>query len=333
MKYYLGIIFFFLIDFLNAQPNYYLSPRDFADSTECFNSVEINILNEFRFRSQTLNRDSFVWLPQQIDHESDVSVYTLDSSGKVLKEEVKSYDMNNKIRYFGKIINFYDSGILQRKEQYYSDTLETKYFYYYDQNGDIKSYWLNSKNDTLILEKYYYESNRLKEYHQSFYDSTLKKFIHSYTVIPLYTNGELTSIFRTQYLTNQNYYLKEEFSKDSTGRYIQESTYLLDTISQVWDKVFYCNLYYKNKQISQFKPINLEITHYHLTNDDINFYHNPDWRDECLVEVYTIDGRLCKTKHFKHGFEGTMELDILPGIYFLKISSGGFVQTIKFIRT
>ena len=324
------ILFYFISQGLSAQLP--LSPRELADSTICYADGGFGwfrLYKEYRIRTPLCHVDSIFWDSTRTPlFTTDIFKKFFDTDGKKIKEEDISFT-EGKLGTHLLIYFTYHSNRIVQSDFYDHDTLYLIEHRYYKDDNLSRMYYLHPNLDSVEYFEFTYNGDQMTNFIGIIKEND--KWYLEYSENYIYKNNEIIGVYFTYYSSNGNSYFRTDYVKGTNGRYSSEVTYLLDTIEQNWIKVQYHDLYYITP--SATTKIENEKIHYHLTNDDITFYNNLDWRDESLAEIYNIDGRLCKTKHFKHGFEGTMELDILPGIYFLKISSGGLVQTIKFIRT
>jgi hypothetical protein len=328
----LVILFYFISQGLSAQ--FPLSPRELADSTICYSNGGFRWFRhykEYRIRTPLYHIDSIFWDSIRTPlFTTDVFKKFFDSAGKLIREEDFFFN-EGALASSSYSLPYYQSNRLVQKDMFYNNLLYAMEFRSYLDDKLYRIYSIAANLDTFGYYDFTYQNGNFSHYIYFAKDTASNKWELNESNYYNYLNNEIIGVYFTYYSSNGNSYFRTDYIKGTNGRYSSEVTYLLDTIEQNWIKVQYHDLYYITP--SATTKMENEKIHYNLTNDDITFYNNSDWGDECLVEIYTIDGKLCKTKHFKHGLEGTMELNILPGIYFLKISSGGFVRTIKFTRT
>lgn len=325
----LVILFYFISQGLSAQ--FPLSPRELADSTICYTNGGygwVRHYKEYRIRTPLCHVDSIFWDSTRTPlFTTDIFKKFFDTDGKKIKEEHTSFT-EGKLGTHWLIYFTYHSNRIVQSDIYDHDTLYLIEHRYYKEDNLSRIYYLNPNMDSVEYFEFTYDGDQMTNFIHVIQEND--KWYLEYSQNYIYKNNEFVGYNFNYYSTFGTSYLRTDFIKGADGRYTSEVTYDLDTVTQIWHKTQYHDLYYITP--SATTKIENKKIHYKLTNDDITFYNNLDWRDKSLAEIYNIDGRLCKTKHFKHGFEGTMELDILPGIYFLKISSGGFLQTIKFIK-
>jgi hypothetical protein len=324
------ILFYFISQGLSAQLP--LSPRDIADSTICYANGGFGwfrLFKEYSIRSPLCHVDSVFWDSIRTPlFTTDIFKSFFDSDGKKIKEEDISFT-EGKLGTHLLIYFTYLSNRIVQSDFYDHDTLYLIEHRYYKDDNLSRMYYLYPNMDSVEYFEFTYKGDQMTNFIGMRKEND--KWYLEYSENYIYKNNEFVGYNFNYYSIFGNSYLRTDFIKGSDGRYTSEVTYDLDTATQIWQKIRHYDLYYITP--SATTKIENEKIHYHLTNDDITFYNNSDWRDECLIVIYTIDGRHIKKKHFKYGLEGTMELDILPGIYFLKLSSGGFVRTIKFTRT
>jgi hypothetical protein len=329
------ILIFISVNLINAQ--YVESPREKSDSATCYSYINglaswFKLYKEIRSRNSVEKIDSIIWGSSE-PYSYDIFKRFYDGHGKLIKEEEFSINDNQKLTSYILKIPIYSADKIIKKIWYFQDTFYLTEHWEYGNEKLSKIIYIASNLDTFGKDEFDYFEDLNSEMRQYFYNKVTKQFQLDLRLSYFYENKELTNTTYTVFGNEgePKYDHKVEFIKDFSGKIVLENNYLLDTINYVWKKVFYCDLYYK--QPSKLQVSELSAINYSLTNEEINFSNNSAWHNPSLLEIYTIDGRHIKKKHFKYGLEGTMELDILPGIYFLKLSSGGFVQTIKFIRS
>lgn len=304
------------------------------DSAICFENSQVFgwnlILKEYWRYNEFLqpSLDSFRWFNLAgVNRSIDYTLYTYDANHLLLEERDIGKDQNSVVSYVTIVSCKYDSGFLKTKLYYALDLIKLDSTYL----GKRDLFYTNDKVDSVLI---FNEQDQIIEKWLLSYQKKLLTRIQYYIYN---SNNSKWEIYRIEenLFDNNDKIIEERISEfiapgtvihskiiyifDFNNKYIRSDHFYYDSVSQVWNKDFYCSLF--DAKTTGTNNIFVSTDFFDLNGKYI-VWKSDSYEVGSLV-FFTIDGKYLTSMNIVANVNYEWPEEFSCGIYLVRLSVKG----------